>query len=310
MSILTQQATAREEVSAPRRKRRRSRGPRTGWRGLLLISPFLLVFAAFAAYPMYYAFQLSFLDWHGGATSKYVGLGNYTYLLTNPDFWAAIGTTALIWLLIVPLQTVGAIVVAGLLSRARLRFKRLLRTAVILPYITPLAAMAQAFVLIFDRDYGVVNFALGAVGLPHVGWLVTTQWAKVTIALLVLWKTSGFALIIMLAAIQSIPAEVYEASAIDGAGPVRIFRSITVPLMKPAISFFTVISTLNIAQMFMEPYLLTDGGPYNSSTTAGLYLFRYIDASDLGTGSANTFLLVLMLLGLSLAAVRVFRESK
>jgi ABC-type sugar transport system permease subunit len=312
MSIVAQRAAATTplEVAAPHRNRRKSGGLRTGWRGLVLVSPFFLVFAAFGVYPLYYAFQLSFLDWHGGVTSKYVGLGNYTYLLTDPDFWAAIGNTGLIWLLIVPVQTIGAIVVAGLLSRARLRFKVLLRTAVILPYVTPLAAMAQAFLLIFDRDYGVVNFILGEVGLPHVGWLVTTEWSKVTIALLVLWKTSGFALIIMLAAIQSIPPEVYEASAIDGAGPVRTFWSITVPLMRPAISFFTVISTLGVAQMFLEPYMLTGGGPYNSSTTAGLFLFNDIGSSDLGTGSANTFLLVIMMFGLSLAAVRAFRESK
>jgi ABC-type sugar transport system permease subunit len=170
--------------------------------------------------------------------------------------------------------------------------------------------MAQAFMLLFDKDYGVVNFLLEQVGLPHVGWLVTTEWSKVTIALLVLWKSSGFALIIMLAAIQGIPSEVYEASALDGAGPVRTFWSITVPLMRPGISFFVVISTLGITQMFLEPYMLTGGGPYNSSTTAGLFLFGNITASDLGTGSANTFLLVIMMFGLSLAAVRVFRESK
>jgi ABC-type sugar transport system permease subunit len=307
MSTLTQRAAATPRAAV---RRRRSRGPRTGWRGLVLVSPFFLLFAAFGLYPLYYAFQLSFLDWHGGTTYKNVGWANYTYLLTNPDFWAAIGNTALIWVLIVPVQTVGAIVVAGLLSRARLRFKRLLRTAVILPYVTPLAAMAQAFMLIFDKDYGVVNFMLEQVGLPHVGWLVTTEWSKVTIALLVLWKSSGFALIIMLAAIQGIPSEVYEASALDGAGPVRTFWSITVPLMRPAISFFVVISTLGISQMFLEPYMLTGGGPYNSSTTAGLFLFGNITASDLGTGSANTFLLVIMMFGLSLAAVRVFRESK
>ncbi|GAA5049699.1 ABC-type sugar transport system permease subunit [Thermocatellispora tengchongensis] len=308
MSLLANRVAARRAPAT--RPARAARGPRTGWRGLLLVTPFFVFFAAFAAYPLYYAFQLSFLDWHGGATYRWAGLDNYRYLLTNPDFWAALGNTALIWLLIVPLQTIGAIAAAGALSRARLRFTRLLRTAVIIPYVTPLAAMAQAFILIFDRDYGVVNHLLGLAGLPHVEWLTSTEWSKVTIALLVLWKTSGFALIVMLAAIQGIPQEVYEAAALDGAGPLTTFWRITVPLMRHAIAFFVVISTLGISQMFLEPYVLTDGGPYNSSTTSGLYLFQHIGASDLGTGAANTFLLVAMVLALSLAAVRLFRESK
>ncbi|GIH64582.1 carbohydrate ABC transporter permease [Microbispora siamensis] len=308
MSLLANRAAPRQVAALS--KRRGRRGPRTGWRGPLLVAPFFVFFAAFGAYPLYYALQLSFIDWHGGATYRWVGLSNYTYLLTNPDFWGALGNSAIIWLLIVPAQTIGAIVAAGALSRAKLRFKRLLRTAVIIPYVTPLAAMAQAFVLIFDRDYGVVNHLLGMAGLPSVEWLTSTGWSKVTIALLVLWKSSGFALIIMLAAIQGIPGEVYEAAALDGAGPVRTFWSVTVPLMRHAIAFFVVISTLGISQMFLEPYVLTGGGPYNSSTTTGLYLFQHIGASDLGTGAANTFLLVIMVLGLSLAAVRVFRESK
>ncbi|WP_433431265.1 carbohydrate ABC transporter permease [Nonomuraea sp. CA-141351] len=308
MSLLANRVAARQAPAV--RSTGGRRGPRTGWRGLLLVAPFFVFFAAFTAYPLYYAFQLSFLDWHGGATFKWAGLGNYLYLLTNPDFWTALGNTALIWLLIVPLQTIGAIAAAGALSRAGLRFKRLLRTAVIIPYVTPLAAMAQAFILIFDRDYGVVNHLLGLAGLPPVEWLTSTEWSKVTIALLVLWKSSGFALIIMLAAIQSIPGEVYEAAALDGAGPLTTFWRITVPLMRHAIAFFLVISTLGISQMFLEPYVLTGGGPYNSSTTTGLYLFQHIGASDLGTGSANTFLLVAMVLALSLAAVRLFRESK
>ncbi|MGP3964854.1 carbohydrate ABC transporter permease [Nonomuraea sp. 3N208] len=308
MSILANRVVARHASAA--RTTQGRRGPRTGWRGLLLVSPFLVFFAAFTAYPLYYAFQLSFLDWHGGATYRWAGLDNYSYLLTNPDFWAALGNTVVIWLLIVPLQTVGAIAAAGALSRAGLRFKGLLRTAVIIPYVTPLAAMAQAFILIFDRDYGVANYLLGLAGLPSVEWLTSTEWSKVTIALLVLWKSSGFALIVMLAAIQSIPGEVYEAAALDGAGPFTTFWRITVPLMRHAIAFFMVISTLGISQMFLEPYVLTDGGPYNSSTTSGLYLFQHIGASDLGTGAANTFLLVVMVLALSVAAVRVFRESK
>lgn len=287
-----------------RGRRRRSRG---WWTGYLFIAPFFVLFAAFGAYPLVYAFELSFSNWHGAGNLHWIGLANYTYLLTSSDFWASVGVSLVLWLLIVPVQTIGSIALATLLSRSRLRFIPLLRTTVLLPYVTPLAAMAQAFILIFDQNFGVVNAILRHLGLPAVGWLTTTTWAKLTIALFVLWKSTGFALVIMLAAVQSIPDDVYEAAAIDGAGTVSTFARITVPLMRPAIAFFVVVSTLGVSQLFLEPYVITRGGPYNSTTTSGLYLFQHIGNSDLGTGAANSFILVVGVLLLSLAAIRVLR---
>jgi ABC-type sugar transport system permease subunit len=300
---------ARSDLTVPPRRTGR-RLPRE-WRvGYLLIAPFFVVFFAFTVYPMIYALELSFSDWHGAGALHWIGLGNYTYLLTNRDFWASVANSAVMWVLIVPIQTVGAIAIASALSRSRLRFKKTLRTVVILPYVTPLAAMAQAFILIFDKDYGVVNTALRFLGGPSIGWLTTTTWAKPTIALFVLWKTSGFALIIMLAAVQGIPPDVYEAAVVDGAGPVRTFFWVTVPLVRRTIGFFVVVSTLGISQMFLEPFVITKGGPYNSSTTSGLYLYNHVTASDLGTGAANSFILVVGVFLLSLLAVRVLRSRE
>jgi len=297
-------------VGAPGTGPRRRRGmPRDWWWGYLFIAPFFVIFAAFSAYPMIYALELSFSDWHGGGQLHWVGFSNYTYLLTNPQFWSSLGNSGILWLLIVPAQTVLAVAAASLLTRAKLRFTKSLRTIVIVPYVTPLAAMAQAFILIFDQRFGVLNAILHFFGLPAVGWLTTTTWAKPSIAIFILWKTSGFALIIMLAAVQSIPEHLYEAAALDGAGAWRMFWSITVPMVRRHIGFFLVISTLGISQMFLEPYVLTQGGPYNSTTTSGLYLYQHIENSDLGTGAANSFLLVVLVFLLSLVAVRVLRSK-
>jgi ABC-type sugar transport system permease subunit len=301
--------SAARTVPAPSMRGRR-RLPREWWVGYLLIAPFFLLFGAFTAYPMIYALELSFSDWHGAGALRWVGWSNYTYLLTNHDFWASLGNSAIMWLLIVPIQTIGAIAIATALTRSRLRFKKTLRTVVILPFVTPLAAMAQAFILIFDKDFGVVNAFLKFLGGPSIGWLTTTTWAKPTIALFVLWKTSGFALIIMLAAVQGIPSEVYEAASIDGASALRTFFSVTVPLVRRTIGFFVVVSTLGISQMFLEPYVITRGGPYNSSTTSGLYLYNHIAASDLGTGAANSFILVVLVFLLSLVSIRVLRSKE
>lgn len=309
MSTVAHRASATEaRVDHARRSVRRRR--RQQWvPGYLLILPFFLLFGAFGAYPLFFALQLSFTDWRGAGEINWVGLDNYVYLLTSSDFWTALLNSGVMWLLIVPLQTIAAVAVAAALARSNLRFARTLRTVVILPYVTPLAAMAQAFILLFDTNFGVTNYLLGLVGLPDVGWLTTTFWSKPTIALFVLWKTSGFALIIMLAAVQQIPAEVYEAAAIDGANRVRTFFSITVPMVKRAVAFFVVVSTLGISQMFLEPYVLTRGGPYTSSQTSGLYLYDHIGASDLGTGAANSFLLVILVLLLSLLSVRLLRTE-
>lgn len=298
---------ARGPEAAPGRRRRL---PRDWWWGYLFIAPFFAIFAAFSAYPMIYALELSFSDWHGGGELHWVGFANYTYLLGNPQFWSSLGNSGIMWLLVVPIQTLLAIGAASLLTRARMRFTKSLRTVVIIPYVTPLAAMAQAFILIFDKNFGMLNAILHFLGLPAVGWLTTTTWAKPSIAIFMLWKTTGFALIIMLAAVQGIPEYLYEAASLDGAGPLRMFFSITVPMVRRQIGFFLVVSTLGISQMFLEPFVITQGGPYNSTTTSGLYLFQDIENSDLGTGAANSFLLVILVFVLSLIAVRVLRSKE
>ena len=273
----------------------------------IFILPFFLVFAAFGAYPLAYALRLSFTRWTGAGEARWIGLDNYTYLLTSPEFWASLGNSSVMWLLVVPIQLVAGLGAAVLLSNAKLRLRGLFRVAFIAPFVTPLVAMAQVWIVVFDRDYGLVNHALNLVGLPDVGWLTSTAWSKPTLALLFLWKTTGFAIIILLAGLQSVPAHVYEAADLDGASRPRQFWSMTVPLMRRSLSFLLVIQTLAVFQMFAEPFVVTQGGPYGSTTTAGLYLYDHITASDLGTGAANSFLLVILVFALSLISVRLLR---
>jgi ABC-type sugar transport system permease subunit len=296
---------ARPESPAPVRGRRRI--PLAPY---LMISPFFLLFIVFGLYPLFFSLRLSFTNWRGSGELKWIGLGNYTYLLTSSDFWASLGNSGVMWLLVVPLQTIGAVAIAGLLAQAGLRGRGFVRTTVIVPFVTPLIAMAQVWILLFDTDFGAVNAVLRALGGPSIGWLTTTAWAKPTIALLVLWKTTGFAIVIMLAAIQSIPDDLYEAAAIDGASTWRTFWGITVPLMYRAIAFYVVIATLGISQMFAEPFVMTKGGPYNSTITSGLFLYNHITTSDLGLGAANSFVLVVLVFVISLLSVRLLRSKE
>lgn len=275
----------------------------------LFVLPFVAVFVAFSVYPMLFTLRLSFTDWRGSGAARWVGWDNYAYLLGNEMFWGSLGNSALLWLMIVPVQVVLALLVAVLLNNAKIRMRSFYRIAFLVPFVTPLVAVAQIWVVVFDQNYGAVNGLLNLFGLPDVGWLTTTAFAKPTLALLFLWKTTGFIVIILLSGLQSIDASVYEAASIDGASRARQLRSITVPLVRRTLMFSVVLQTLAVFQMFAEPFVVTDGGPYNSTTTAGLHLYEHITRGDLGTGAANSFLLVVVVMGLSLVFVRLLRTE-
>jgi multiple sugar transport system permease protein/lactose/L-arabinose transport system permease protein len=275
----------------------------------LFVLPFVAMFVAFSVYPMLFTLRLSFTDWRGSGAAQWVGWDNYIYLLGNEMFWGSLGNSAMLWLMIVPVQVVLGLLVAVLLNNAKIRLRSFYRIAFLVPFVTPLVAVAQIWVVVFDQDYGAVNGLLNLVGLPDVGWLTTSAFAKPTLALLFLWKTTGFIVIILLSGLQSIDASVYEAASIDGASRARQLRSITVPLVRRTLMFSVVLQTLAVFQMFAEPFVVTDGGPYNSTTTAGLHLYEHITRGDLGTGAANSFLLVIVVMGLSLLFVRLLRTE-
>jgi ABC-type sugar transport system permease subunit len=296
---------------APPIVRRTSRGYsiRRALAPYLFVLPFVAIFLAFSIYPLVFTLRLSFTNWHGSGAAEWVGLGNYAYLLGSEAFWSSLANSGILWLLIVPIQIVVSVIVAVLLDNAKLRLRGFYRVAFIVPFVTPLVAVAQIWIVLFDQNYGAVNGLLNVVGLPDVGWLVTSQWAKPTLALLFLWKTSGFIIIIVLSGLQSIDSNIYEAASIDGANKVRQVWSITVPLLRRTIMFAVVLQTLAVFQMFAEPFVVTKGGPYGSTTTAGLYLYNHITRADLGTGAANSFLLVVIVMALSLGFVRLLRAK-
>nr|WP_219818237.1 sugar ABC transporter permease [Clavibacter michiganensis] len=275
----------------------------------LFVLPFVAVFIAFSVYPLIFTARLSFTNWRGTGAAEWVGWDNYTYLLTSPGFWNSLANSGALWLLIIPVQLVIALIAAVLLDNAKLRLRGFFRVAFIVPFVTPLVAVAQIWVVVFDTNYGAVNGLLGLVGLPDVGWLSTSEWAKPTLALLFLWKTTGFIIIILLSGLQSIDSAVYEAASLDGSSRLRTLWSITVPLLRRTLMFAVILQTLAVFQMFAEPFVVTQGGPYNSTTTAGYYLYNHITRADLGTGAANSFLLVIIVMALSLVFVRLLRAK-
>ncbi|GCE31602.1 sugar transporter [Dictyobacter alpinus] len=276
----------------------------------LFIAPFVIFFCSFSLFPFLYSFFLSFTHWHGDTDPRFIGLSNYLFLLTDSSFWQSLLNSVALWFLIIPLRVLIAVIIAALLSLPALRLRSFFRTSMLLSYVVPLVAIAQVWLVLFDQDFGAINTLLGIIHLPAIGWLTTSMWAKPTLALLVLWGGSAFSVLVMLAAIQAVPAEYYEAASIDGANGIQQFFSITLPLLRRTIAFLIVFSTLGVVQMFAEPKVLTNGGPYNSTTTAGFQLNAYITNSDFGTGAANSFLLTILLVILSLFMLRFLQTGE
>ncbi len=276
----------------------------------MFIAPWYLLYGAFMLFPVLYSFWLSFQDWRGARGTNFIGLANYQRLAEDDIFRQALLNTLIIGILYVPLMLVLALIIATILNSALLRMRTFFRAAVFAPYITSTVIMALVFALIYDEHTGVLNFLLGLVGIPAVNWTGSTEWSKVSVAGLLLWHWTGYNMVLMLAGLQTISQDLYEAAAIDGASAVQRFTTITVPMMRPVILFTAVLSTIGTFKIFNEPYILTGGGPLNSSTTVLLYLYNQaFQGFKLGYASALAYVVVAIVFVLSLIQFRLLREN-
>jgi cellobiose transport system permease protein len=298
-------------AGAPVRPARPRRRGKKVWPYYVAISPFFLLFLAFGLYPMVYSLLLSFQDWNGLGTAEWVGADNFTRLLSDATFWLSIRNTLVIFLLSTVPMLFFAILVAAMLNSA-VKFTTVYRIAYFVPNITSVVAMAVLFGSIFGDRFGLANAALQGIGLPAVGWLSTPFGIQITVAILITYQWTGYNAIIFLAGMQSIGSEVYEAAKIDGAGPIRSFFSITLPLLRPTIIFVVVVSTITGLQSFTEAQVLTSsssitnpnsGGAGQGGLTTVLYFYQQaFNYNRFGYGAAIAwaiFLLVVIITVLS-----------
>ncbi|MCC9306245.1 sugar ABC transporter permease [Kitasatospora sp. RB6PN24] len=275
----------------------------------LFILPALALFAGFRLYPIGWSFVLSLYHTEG-MTQSWTGLGNYQRLIHDPLFWKALGNTALILVVQVPVMLCLALGLSVALNSALLRWKPLFRLGFFLPVVTGLVTYGLMMGALLNQDSGAVNWLLGLVGLPEVHWLTDPFWAKVSVMLALTWHYTGYNAVIYLARLQGIPDEHYEAAAVDGAGAWRRFWHITLPGLRPAMLLTVVLSTIGTLQLFDEPFIMTGGGPDNATTTIGVYLyqtgFRYF---DFGYASAIGYALVLIISVLGLIQVKLAKEE-
>ncbi|WP_344628584.1 sugar ABC transporter permease, partial [Kitasatospora arboriphila] len=253
--------------------------------------PAVLLFAAFKLYPILASFRLSLYKQSGGVET-FAGLDNYARLLDDSLFWTALGNSAVILAVLVPLMLALATGLAVAFNSRLLKARSVFRLGFFLPMITGLVAYGIVFSVLLNQQYGLVNWLLGS----DIPWLTDPLLAKVSLGLALTWHYTGYNAVILLARLQTVPTELYDAAAVDGAGAWRAFRHVTLPGLRPALLLTTVLSTIGTLQLFDEPYVLTGGGPDNATLTIGMYLyqnaFKYF---DFGYASAIAYALALLI---------------
>ncbi|WP_188197174.1 carbohydrate ABC transporter permease [Nonomuraea sp. SYSU D8015] len=221
------------------------------------IAPFFLIFAVFGLVPLLFTFYVALFDWNPIGEHIFIGLDNFTRLLDDARFWNAAWNTISIWLLSTVPQLLLALGLAHLLNHARLRFAVFFRMSMLVPYITSVAATAIVFAQMFDRDYGLLNWLLGLVGVEPIDFKQSVWGSHLLIAVMVTWRWFGYTTLLYLASLQAIPRSLYEAAAVDGAGGWKQFRHISIPSLRPVIVFTIVTSTIGGLQIFTEPLLIS-----------------------------------------------------
>lgn len=264
------------------------------------IAPFFVLFGVFGLFPFLFTFYVALFDWNPIGDQTFIGLDNFTRMLDDPRFWNATRNTVSIWFLSTVPQLFLALLLAHLLNHARLRFAVFFRMSVLVPYVTSVAATAIVFAQLFDRDFGLLNWLLGLVGVEPVDFVGSTWGSHVVIAAMVMWRWFGYTTLLYLASLQAVPRDVYESAAIDGAGEWQRFRHITVPALRPVIIFTVITSTIGGLQIFTEPLLVSPGstltcGSTRQCQTLTLMLYEQgFGRYEFGYGSAIGVALFLM----------------
>ena len=280
----------------------------------LFLAPGYIVFAIFMLYPLAKAIQISFYHWEllPGRDSQFIGLSNYAAVLHDPISWVALRNTVLYAIGTVPTQIVLGLLVASLLDNIT-RLRVFFRTLYYLPVITSWVVVSILFKYLFSSDAGLANFMLHDVlhVLPgYVGWLQEVPTALFVIGLLGVWKGTGWSMLIFLAALQSIPKETREAAEVDGAGPIKTYTRVILPILRPVVLFVMVLLVIGSFNVFISVYLMTGGGPIHQTEVLLSYMYHQaFDFLDFGFGAALSNLLAILIVGLSLLQIRFLRRE-
>jgi multiple sugar transport system permease protein len=291
-------------------KRAGNRRRRDGLAAIGFLAPSGVGFLLFVLAPFVGVVILSFFNWNLLSPPTFAGGANFTALFTDNNLLAVYGSTAYMAVAILAINILVGLLLAVLLETRMPRWLRaVFRLSFLFPFVVSSSAVALIWRFLLDDDFGLVNYWLSFLGIGHINWLGTTQWAPVSIIIVNSWKTLGFSILVYIAGLQSIPNEVREAAIVDGANAWSRFWRITFPLLSPTVFFLVVINTINAFQVFAEPQVLTQGGPGDSSRTIVEYIYdTAFQGFNIGYASTVGLTLVLLLVVLTLIQFRLSRR--
>jgi len=283
--------------------------------GWVFAGPALLAIGLFFAIPALASLVLSFTDFDiyalaDRANLRFVGFGNYAALLQKPLFWKAMGNTLWFVAFGVPMIVAVSLAAALLVNSRMLKWRPVWRVALFAPFVTTLVATAVVWNYLLHTRYGLINYGLGKLGIEPVDWLGNPSTSLPAILLFVAWKTFGYNMVIFLAALQSVSGDLLDAAKVDGAGWWTRLRHVVLPAIAPTVLLVSILTVAGMFQLFAEPYVMTQGGPEQSTVTV-LY-FMYEEGFkwwNLGSGAAVAFILFLCILAVTLLQLRVARRS-
>lgn len=283
--------------------------------GWWFVAPAIIVIGTFFFLPVLAALAMSLTDFDlysllDIGNLRFVGLENYWRLLHEPLFWKTLGNTFYFVILGVPLS-IGTSLGAALLVNSKVaRFRNIYRTIYFAPVVTTLVAVAVVWRYIFHTRYGFLNYMLDWFGLGPIDWMGDPHWAMPAIVIMAVWKNFGYNMIILLAALQSIPEDLYEAARIDGASFWQQFWHVTLPSLRPVLMLVSILTMTGYFQLFAEPYVMTEGGPLESTKSVLFFMFdEGFKWWSLGRASAVAFMLFVIIFLVTLVQMRIGRRE-
>ena len=291
--------------------RRRGPSKRRARAGRLFVAPNLAAVVVFMLFPLGFSLYMSLHNWDLFTPAKFAGLSNYRDLFTEDPLFSIAMRNTVVYVVgtVVPTVLI-SLAVAGVLNR-KIKGIAVFRTIIFLPLAVSSVVIAVVWQFVFNTNNGLLNIVLGWVGINPIPWLVDPKWAMTSLCMVSIWRSVPFATVILLAAMQGVPENLYEAARLDGAGEVRQFVSITVPLIRAAVSFVVVISIIHAFQAFDLVYVLTgrNGGPETATYVLGIMLFQHAFAFlEFGYASALAWVMFAILLVLTVVQLRLGRR--
>lgn len=305
--VTTERTPMDAAAPPPRRRRGLWRKDLTGWG---FVGPAMIIILGLSIFPAAWAFLLSLQKWNGFAEPEFIGGDNYSYLMTDAEFWEAVSHTGLYVLLFVPASVLLGLFLAVALNRD-IRFIGVYRTAIFVPFVASAAATGILATYLFSPQYGLANNVLRTVGMPAQGWLEDPSQAMLVIAIMSLWGEAAFTTVIYLAALQDVPVELLEAARIDGANRWQTFWKVVWPELGPVTVFVTIWQTIGALQLFDLVYTTTRGGPLDATKTIVYFLWeKAFKTLQFGYGSAAAYVLFAATLLITVGMVIYARSRK